>query len=266
MQEGFRCLEGLGDPRLGSPPREVSRLEVVPVNRLISHFPETARIVAMVAAKATVMPELRNEREAGGPADQRPRSALTIFGSSSLHVDSRMEPPAHPETEAQVCLLSEDCFGRSHPGASSKVMRLGNRHRHNKDRALQCARGMPCIARDEVPNLSPWRHSGCQGSTGAGPRSITRPAPGGTPDKDSIHIRGLIQTVEVLGHERVIYLRAEDRMIEPGSGEIHPSTDLVAARLPEGPTPQPGEHLTLTVKPHRFHSFDRQGNRIDRGH
>lgn len=55
-------------------------------------------------------------------------------------------------------------------------------------------------------------------------------------------------------------------MIEPGSGETDPSTDLVAARLPEGPTPQPGEHLTLTVKPDRFHWFDRQGNRIDRGH
>ncbi len=96
---------------------------------------------------------------------------------------------------------------------------------------------------------------------GSPPMNLLKNAPGGTPGQifgirpehldvghDGWHVQ--VETVELLGAERLVYGRLGD--------------ELVVVRVEEGaPAPRPGETLRVTPRAGRIHSFDAQtGKRI----
>jgi len=79
----------------------------------------------------------------------------------------------------------------------------------------------------------------------------------------AITLRGEVHAVELLGHERIVYLRTEGRMVEPVPGGIGSSEGLLAARLTDGPAPSLGETLTLRANAGNIHWFDAEGTAVE---
>jgi len=83
-------------------------------------------------------------------------------------------------------------------------------------------------------------------------------------DSGRVAIRGSVETVEMLGHERIVYLRPSEPMIlnTDGAGPAPAGVGLLAARLTEGPAPETGTPLTLTAPAAEIYWFDESGNAI----
>ncbi|TVP92965.1 MAG: sn-glycerol-3-phosphate ABC transporter ATP-binding protein UgpC [Thioalkalivibrio sp.] len=84
---------------------------------------------------------------------------------------------------------------------------------------------------------------------------------------DRLAIQGSVESVEVLGHERIVYLRAPGSMIElsDGPGPWRSAEGLLAARLPASPALEREESVTLTAPAAELHWFDEDGNAIASG-
>ena len=85
--------------------------------------------------------------------------------------------------------------------------------------------------------------------------------------QDRVQIRGSAASVEVLGHERILYLRASEPIVLLTDGpEPKPATgDVLAARLTGSPAIERDERYTLTAPASAIHWFDETGNSIDSG-
>jgi multiple sugar transport system ATP-binding protein len=86
---------------------------------------------------------------------------------------------------------------------------------------------------------------------------------GDAKDAGGIMLRGEVEAVELLGHERIVYLRTEGRMVEPVPDGIGSSEGLLAARLTDGPTPSLGETRTLRAQAEHIHWFDAEGKAVE---
>jgi multiple sugar transport system ATP-binding protein len=82
--------------------------------------------------------------------------------------------------------------------------------------------------------------------------------------QDRVQIRGSAASVEVLGHERILYLRASKPIVVLTDGpEPKPATgDVLAARLAGSPVIERGAPYTLTAPASEIHWFDADGNSI----
>jgi energy-coupling factor transporter ATP-binding protein EcfA2 len=82
--------------------------------------------------------------------------------------------------------------------------------------------------------------------------------------QDGVQIRGSAAWVEVLGHERILYLRASKPIVVLTDGpEPKPATgDVLAARLAGSPVIERGAPYTLTAPASEIHWFDADGNSI----
>jgi len=95
--------------------------------------------------------------------------------------------------------------------------------------------------------------------------SLVRPRVDGEGgDSGRVAIRGSVETVEMLGHDRIVYLRPSESMIlnTEGTGPAPSGVGLLAARLTEGPAQERGTPLTLTAPAAEIHWFDETGNAI----
>ncbi len=83
-------------------------------------------------------------------------------------------------------------------------------------------------------------------------------------DSGRVAIRGSVETVEMLGHERIVYLRPPESVVlsTDGAGPAPSGVGLLAARLTEGPAQERGQDLTLTAPAAEIHWFDESGNAI----
>ncbi|TVP80542.1 sn-glycerol-3-phosphate ABC transporter ATP-binding protein UgpC [Thioalkalivibrio sp.] len=88
-------------------------------------------------------------------------------------------------------------------------------------------------------------------------------AAGEAEGEGSITLRGEVKAVESLGHERIVYLGTEDRMVEPVPDGIGTSEGLLAARLTDGPMPSLGETMTLCANAGNIHWFAEDGTAIE---
>ncbi|AGA32867.1 putative sugar ABC transporter, ATP-binding protein [Thioalkalivibrio nitratireducens DSM 14787] len=80
-----------------------------------------------------------------------------------------------------------------------------------------------------------------------------------------VQLQGLVRAVEVLGHERIVYVDTGDRMVDTLPGGVGPTEGAVAARLSGATTPEPGQTVALEAKPGCLYWFDEQGRAIDVG-
>ncbi|AHE98669.1 ABC transporter ATP-binding protein [Thioalkalivibrio paradoxus] len=86
----------------------------------------------------------------------------------------------------------------------------------------------------------------------------------GSSDRD-VRLQGLVRAVEVLGHERIVYVDTGDRVVDALPGGIGPTEGAVAARLSGTATPEPGQTVTLATKSDSLYWFDEQGRAIRAG-
>jgi multiple sugar transport system ATP-binding protein len=82
-------------------------------------------------------------------------------------------------------------------------------------------------------------------------------------------IEAAVTAAEALGHERIVYFESpaelyreieESRLEE--SGEEHKRPPSMAARLPAGPQPQPGETLSLAIDTRQLYFFTAEGKAL----
>jgi len=77
-------------------------------------------------------------------------------------------------------------------------------------------------------------------------------------DSGRVALRGSVETMEMLGHERIVYLRPLESMIlnTEGAGPAPGGAGLLAARLTEGRAQERGKPLTLTAPAAEVNWFD----------
>ncbi|MFO8154284.1 ABC transporter ATP-binding protein [Thioalkalivibrio sp.] len=94
--------------------------------------------------------------------------------------------------------------------------------------------------------------------------SISASGNSGGARQDRLEIQGLVDSVEVLGHERIVYLRVPEPVVElsDGPGPWRSAEGLLAARLTGSPVRKHGESVTLTAPAAGMHWFDEDGNAI----
>ncbi|MBS0002300.1 MAG: ABC transporter ATP-binding protein [Thioalkalivibrio sp.] len=82
--------------------------------------------------------------------------------------------------------------------------------------------------------------------------------------QDRLAIQGSVDSVEVLGHERIAYCRASEPVVEltDGPGPWRSAEGLLAARLIGSGVLERGESVTLTAPAAEIHWFDEDGNAI----
>ena len=104
---------------------------------------------------------------------------------------------------------------------------------------------------------------------GIRPESFSLGANGnsGAARRDRLEVQGSVHAVEVLGHERIVYLRAPEPVVavSDGPGPSRSAEGLLAARLPASPVLERDESVNLTAPAAEIHWFDEDGTALSAG-